>query len=189
MNWVTILVLLVLGLMTWRAYRNGFVRELVSLAAVIVAVPIAGVFYDDLYPNVEPIIDNRVLAALISFLALLGGVIIGGQVTAHLLKRSVEMLNLGGADALAGAAFGFIKGVLVCQVVLIALVVFPDPDLREDIDNSAIGRALVDSAPVVLTLLPGSFENRVDRFIDGVFDDDDAQPTPTPSSTGTTPTG
>ena len=76
MNWVTLLLAVVIGLFTWRAYRNGFVRELVSLSAVILAVPIAGIFYDDMFPKVQPIVDNRPLASLISFIAILGGVII-----------------------------------------------------------------------------------------------------------------
>lgn len=165
-NWVTIVLLAIIGLITWRAYVNGFVREIVSLAAVVLAIPIAGLFYDDLFPKVEPIIDNSVLAALVSFLAIAGAVMIGGQVAAHVLKRAVAMLNLGVADHLAGAAFGFVKAVIVCQVLLIALVVFPEPDLREDIDDSVIGRRMVDAAPVVLALLPGGFDEGVDRFLE-----------------------
>lgn len=168
MNWVSIVLLAILGLVTWRGYANGFVREIVSLAAVVLAIPIAGLFYDDLFPKVEPMIDNSVLAALISFLAIAGAVMIGGQVGAHVLKRTVAMLNLGTADHLAGAAFGFVKAFLICQVLLIALVVFPDPDLRGDIDDSAIGRRMVDIAPVVLALLPGGFEDGVDAFLDRV---------------------
>jgi len=168
MNWVTFLLVVVIGWMTYRAFRNGFVRELVGLCALILAVPIAGIFYDNMYPNVQPIVDNEKLAALISFVAILGGVIIGGQVLAHVLRTGVAMLNLGGFDRLAGAAFGFIKAVVLCQVVLIALVVFPSPDFTEDIDNSPAATALLDSAPVVLAILPGKFQQALDAFLDGV---------------------
>jgi len=167
-NWVTITILVVIGFLTFRAYRNGFIRELVSLTAVILAVPIAGLVYDDLLPKVEPIIDNRLLASLVSFLAILAGVIIGGQVVAHLLRRMAEIMNLGGVDHAAGAAFGFLKGVIVCQVILIALIIFPEPDLREDIDNSSLATALVDGTPMVLGILPGQFDNAVDLFNEGI---------------------
>lgn len=183
MNWLTIFLLAILGFTTFRAYRNGFVRELVSLASVVVAVAVAGVFYDELYPKVEPIVDNVVIAALVSFLALFVAVIIAGQVAAFLLKQSVEMLNLGGADQLAGGAFGLLKGVLVCQVVLVALVVFPDPDLRDDIDNSSVARPLVNGAPVILALLPGGFADRVDDFLRGRYGQDEEEPAPPAAST------
>lgn len=125
MNWVSIVVVLVLALTTFRAYRNGFVRELVSLCATILAIPMAGIFYDDMYPKVLPIVDNEALAYLVAFLAILIGVLILGQVAAHLLKQGVNLLNFGAADQLAGGAFGLITGILICQAVLIALVLFP----------------------------------------------------------------
>ena len=103
---------------------NGFVRELVSLCAVILAIPVAGVFYDDMYPKVSPIIANDNLAALVSFISILAGVIIGGQVVAHLLKRAVAILNLGTADRLAGGVFGFLKAAVDIQAILISLVAF-----------------------------------------------------------------
>ena len=89
MNWLSLLLVAAIALVTWRAYRTGFVRELVSLGAVILAIPIAGIFYDDMYPKVHPIVDSRLLANLISFLAIFVAVIIGGQVASHLLKRVV----------------------------------------------------------------------------------------------------
>ena len=186
-NWVTVVIVVIVGLLTWRAWRNGFVRELVSLAAVVLAIPVAGVFYDDLFPKVQPIIDNHVLAGLASFLAIFFGVVIGGQVVAHLIRQGVAMLNLGAADQLAGAAFGFLKGVFVCQALLIALVVFPEPDLRKDIDQSEAATMLLDGAPLVLAILPKVFDTQIDEFLGGVVDGlkgNGAEPTgatPTPS--------
>ena len=48
------------------------------------------------------------------------GVLIAGQVASHLLRTTAEALNLGQVDKIAGGAFGFLKGVLICQVILIA---------------------------------------------------------------------
>lgn len=168
MNWVTIVLVAVIGTLTFRGYRNGFVRELVGLCALILAVPMAGILYDDMYPKVEPIVDNEEAAALISFIAIMAGVIIAGVVIAHLLKSSVEMLNLCKLDDLAGGAFGFIKAAILCQVVLIALVVFPSPDLTDDIDGSPVATALLDAAPAVLVILPGKFGDALDVFLDQV---------------------
>lgn len=168
MNWLDVVLLAIIGFVTWRAYQNGFIRELVGLSASFLAIPIAGVFYDDMYPKVRPIVDNDDLAALVSFLAILAGVIVGGAVVAHLLKRTVAMLNLGAADKLAGGVFGFAKVVIIAQVVLIALVVFPKPDLHGSIDDSRVATGLLDTAPAVLAFLPGNFDDRLHAFLDGV---------------------
>ncbi len=165
---MTLVIVAVVGLLTWRAYRNGFVRELVGLAALILAVPVAGIFYDDMIPKVEPLVDNRIGAALLSFLAILIGVVVGGQILAYLLKRSVNALNLGGADHLAGGAFGLLQGVLICQVLLVALVIFPKPDFRTDIDDSLLATTLLDGTPFVLSILPERFGDAVDLFLDGL---------------------
>ena len=170
MNWLTILLAVVIGFLTYRAYRTGFIRELVSLSAVVLAVPIAGVFYDDMFPKVEPIVDDEQLASLISFVAIMAGVIIGGLVVSHLLRNVVHALNLGMVDNVAGAAFGFLKAVLICQVLLVALVTFPNPDLRESVDNSPLATELVETAPVVLTILPSHFDESIGLFLDGAKD-------------------
>ena len=164
MDWLSIVLVVAIGLLTWRAYTNGFVREIVSLSAVILAIPIAGIFYDDLYPKVLPIVDNEPFAYLISFLAIFIGVIVAGQVGAYLLKGVVNALNLGGADNVLGALFGFAKGVVVAQVVLLALIAYPYPDLRDEIDESRVAEALIDSTPAVLAILPETFSDAVDEF-------------------------
>lgn len=168
MNWLTIVLLVVIGLATYRAWRNGFIRELVSLSAVILAIPIAGLFYNSLFLKLNPIIDSEAAAKLVSFVAILVGVIVAGQVAAHLLKRAVAMLNLGMADQLAGAGFGFLKAALLCQVVLIALIRFPSPDIRGAIDGSPVAKELVDSAPLVLSVLPKGFDEATDAFLSGM---------------------
>lgn len=168
MDWVSIVIVAVVGLLTWRAFRRGFLRELVGLGALILAVPLAGVFHDDMIPKVEPIVDNATGAALLSFLAILLGVIVGGQLIAWLLRRGVDALNLGGADRLAGAAFGLLQGLLLCQVLLIALVIFPSPDLRTAIEDSALAGQMLEVAPLALAILPDGFRETVDQFLRGV---------------------
>jgi uncharacterized membrane protein required for colicin V production len=167
MNWLTIVLLVFIGLLSFRAYRNGFVRELVSLSAVILAIPLAGIFYDDMLPKVDPIIDNEKLASLISFLAIFLGVVIAGQVASYLLREAVRMLNLGALDSVAGGLFGFLKAVIAAQAVLSAFVLFPSPDLHGSIEDSELAQRLLDTAPLVLALLPGQFDRAIELFQSG----------------------
>ncbi|MFN8508937.1 MAG: CvpA family protein [Dehalococcoidia bacterium] len=186
MNWVSFVLLGVIALLTWRAWRNGVIRELVSLGSVILAIPMAGIFYDDMFPKIHPIVDSVPLANLVAFLAIFLGVVIGGQVIATLLRSVVAALNLGLADQAAGAVFGFLKGVLLCQAILIALVAFPKPDIREDIDQSTAAQGLLDTAPAVLAILPTTFDHAIDAFMGGAHTlDGIIGPSPTPAATPT----
>ncbi|MGE0599396.1 MAG: CvpA family protein [Dehalococcoidia bacterium] len=181
MNWLDLVLIAAIGFSTYSGYRNGFIRELVSIAAVILAIPVAGIFYDDMFPKVEPIVRNEDLAALFSFVAIMIGVIIGGQVAAHLLKRTAEILNLGILDRLAGGAFGFLKAVFMAQALLVALVTFPSPDLRDEVDGSAVATRLIDSAPTVLAFLPHTFDEGIDLFNDHIKTLGGPRTTPTPA--------
>lgn len=167
-NWVSILLVAVIGLFTWRAYINGFVRELVALSALILAIPLAGLLYDDFARNLDPILDNPTLSLLVGFIGILAAVILAGQIGSYLLKRTVEILNLGWIDRWAGAGFGFLKAFLLCQVLLLALVAFPDPDFRNAIDGSFVAGWLLDATPATLALLPTAFDSGLDAFEQGL---------------------
>ena len=184
MDWVSLVLVAVIALLTWRAWRAGFIRELVSFASVILAIPIAGVMYPRMYPKIHRIVTDGDLAALVSFLAILIGVVVGGQVLAHALRKTAAILNLGVADSLAGAVFGFAKGVLLTQAILIALVAFPSPNLKSQIDSSPVAKGLLDTSPIVLAFLPNNFDDQLHDFLDGIrniANTGSAAGTPTPA--------
>ncbi len=182
MNWLDLLLIAAISLSAWRGYASGFIRELVVLVSVILAIPVAGALYSRMFPKVDPIIDDEDLSAVVAFLAIMAGVIIGGNVIAHLLRRTAEMLNLGGLDRLAGALFGFLKAALLAQAILILIVRYPSPDLRDDIQRSRTARALLDAAPLTLAFLPQTFQTGVDLFREAAATIDEAAgPSPTPA--------
>lgn len=168
MNWLTVILLLVIAWGTFTAYRTGFVRSLITFCAAILAIPIAGLFYGNLYQKLHPIVSNSDLAYLISFLAIIASVVVGGWIVAHVIRQGVAMLNLGLADSIAGGAFGFLRMAILCQVVLVALVAFPSPNLKAAIHGSPVAHALLDTAPAVLAFLPGQFGHAIDIFREGV---------------------
>jgi len=179
-NWLDVVLVAFIGFITWSGWRTGFIREVVSFAATVLAIPIAGVFYKQMTPKVNPIVDNLDLARMISFAAILIGVIVAGQVAGHLLKRTVSLLNLGVVDRAAGAGFGFLKAVIICQVALVALVVFQKPDLSDSINGSLVAGKLIDTTPAILTVLPSAFDNGVQAF-QKAYDTINSLPIPTPT--------
>ena len=165
MNWLDIVIVLVLVWFTLAAFRAGFVREVVTLAATVLAIAVAGFYYDDLAQDVLVFIDNEDAARVIAFLLLLGSIFFMGQLLAFLLRRLVSLLMLGWADRLAGAAFGFFKGLLVVEVLLILFVTFPQWGLDDAIDGSAVAPFFLDTIPFLLRILPDEFEAGVKAFL------------------------
>ena len=91
-NWLDLVLLAAIGFSTFSGYRNGFIRELVSIASVILASPLAGIFYDDMFPKVEPIVRNAQFAALLSFVAILAGVLWFAPSIGHHMSQTLRVI-------------------------------------------------------------------------------------------------
>jgi membrane protein required for colicin V production len=164
MNWLDIVIVLALAWFTFAAFTAGLVREVVTLIATFLAILMAGLFYDNLAEDVLVFIDSRDAAKVIAFLILLGSVFFMGQLVALLLRRVVSLLMLGWADHLAGAAFGFLKGLLIVEILLILFVTFPQLGLDAAIAGSAFAPFFLDGIPFLLRILPGEFDAAVNSF-------------------------
>ena len=165
MNWLDVVVILLLAGFTFAAYSSGLIREVITLVAVVAGILIAGALYQRLAADVLVFIDNDDAAEAVAFLALFGGVYLMGQIGAYVLKTGASLLMLGPLDHLGGAAFGFVKGVLVIEMLLIVFAAYPSLHLDTAVDNSVVARQLVDNLGFLLHILPSNFDHRIDEFL------------------------
>jgi len=165
MNWLDVVIILLILSFTASAFSAGLIREVVTLVGVVVGVVVAGLLYDDLATDVLVFIGDSDGALAISFLILLGAVFLLGQIGAYVLKRTASLLMLGWADRLGGAAFGLLKGLIIVEILLILFAAYPQLGLDGAIAGSELAPLFLDDAPVLLRLLPGRFEDRVDQFL------------------------
>lgn len=165
MNWIDVAIILILVGFVAAAYTAGLIREVVTLVATLIGIALAGVLYDDFAEDVLVFVGDEDAAQAISFLILLGSIYLIGQIAAYVLKATASIMMLGWADKAGGAAFGLIKGLIVVQVLVILFAAYPSLGLDDAIDHSEIGRFFVDDASVVLIILPGNFDQRIDDFL------------------------
>ena len=160
MHWVDLVIVGVIAWMTFRAFVNGLIREVVTLLALILSVVTAGAFYRELSADIAFLIDDERTRNLVSFLVLLASVVVLGQLLALLLRRVAALLMLGPFDHLGGAAFGFVQAVLLMQVLLLAIAVFPSvTGLAAAIDESTLAPVFLDEMPGAALALPEEFQN------------------------------
>jgi membrane protein required for colicin V production len=165
MNWLDVVVILLLAGFTFAAYSSGLIREVITLVAVVAGILIAGALYERLAADVLVFIDNDDAAEAVAFLALFGGVYLMGQIGAYVLKTGAALLMLGPLDHVGGAVFGFVKGVLVIEMLLIVFAAYPSLDLDRAVDNSVFARQLVDNFGFLVHILPSNFDHRIDEFL------------------------
>ena len=125
MTYVDAIALAVLAISALAGLVRGLVREVLGLAAWIIAAWGAV----ELYPSIAPTTHGwfadpttgDILAYAIGFIALL----ILFSVLANLLARFVQFSALGGLDRILGLMFGLLRGaaVLVLAYILVGLVI------------------------------------------------------------------
>ncbi|GBD14827.1 Colicin V production protein [bacterium HR25] len=164
MNWLDAVIILILAWFTINAFRAGLVREVVTLAGIVLALGIAGFYYDNLAQDVLLFINNDISARVVAFLLLFASVFLISQLVAFLLRGLVAILMLGWADHLAGTVLGFLKGLIIVEALLILFVTYPRLGLEDAIRGSALAPIFLDFAPVLLRLLPGEFRDAVNAF-------------------------
>lgn len=164
MNYLDACIIAVVIWFTFSAFQAGFVRETVTVAAAVLGVVLAGLYYKDLAEDVLVFIDGKTLANLVAFGFIFGACALAGQMLALVLKPTVNMLQLGIFDQLAGALFGFAKAMVFVQIFLIVFITYPKWGLDKDIDNSFFGTLILDKSSVVVKVLPTEFNTALDRF-------------------------
>ena len=167
MNWLDGAIIVLILWFTFSAFQAGFIRETVTVVAAILGIVLAGLFYEDLAEDVLLFIDNETFARIVGFGLIFGAVVLAGQMVAMVLKPTVNFLQLGIFDQLAGAAFGFVKALVFIQIFLIVFITYPKWGLEETIEESVFGSVtveMVDRAPVIVRMLPDVFETQVSDF-------------------------
>jgi membrane protein required for colicin V production len=161
MNWLDIVVVLVVAWFTFSAFWAGLIREVVTIVGVALGIVLAGFFYKDLADDVKLVIDVDNAPPVIAFLLIFGACTLAGQLVAMVLKQTASLLMLGTFDHLFGAVFGFAKGVIVIEILMILFVTFPALGLKDTINESMFGPLLLDGIPFLLKVLPSEFDSAV----------------------------
>lgn len=162
MHWLDLVIVATVAWFTFAAFSAGLIREMVTIVAVIAGGVLAGRFYPDLSENISFLIDDDSWRNFVSFVAIFVGIVAVGQIAAFTLRRVASLLLLGPLDHLGGALFGFAKGVLLVEILLIAATTFPvTSGVSEALSQSALAPFFLDGVPVMLRLLPGEFSDAI----------------------------
>jgi len=106
------------------SFRRGFTREIVGLVSSLFALICGMWFYGYVGGLVEPYVGSPRGANLIGFFIVVVGVMVLGGIIGLIVSRLVKTIGLSFVDRTLGAAFGLVRGTLLCIAMLIALTAF-----------------------------------------------------------------
>ncbi len=169
MNWIDliIVVLLILALVT--GFINGFVKEVASLAGLILGIWGAIKFSSFTAAKLYDWFDmTGQYVGIIAFIITFGIIVVIIHFIGILADKLVDAVSLGFLNRILGIVFGLFKTVLILSVVFVILNAIDArrPFLPKDtIENSTFYNPISDIAPAIFPIIgEGNFNQSFDRF-------------------------
>ena len=131
---------------------QGFVRETLGLATVLVAALLAAWFYRSVATLFKDVVRTENLALFFGFSLIFVGTLVVGLLITWLVTRFMKFAKLEWADRLLGAAFGLIRGWVIGAVLLLGLTAFEVQ--TERLKNSELAPYFLPGSRVIAVLTP-----------------------------------
>ena len=169
MNWIDAVILIILILAAIRGFINGLVKEVASLAALVLGIWGAIKFSDFTAAKLYDYFDLTgkyvgIVAFIITFLII----VIVIHFIGMLVDKLMEAVSLGFANRLLGIVFGMLKSVLILSVLFTVLNAIDSHHHflpREKTEQSALFNPISDIAPAIFPIIgEGSLGQCYDRF-------------------------
>lgn len=160
MNLLDALIILPIAYFCYRGFRNGLIKEVLSIVGIILAVFFTFRYMDPLGEAISPLFEEgNSIIPFVSALIIFIGTVSLVNIVAFLSKKFLETIRLNFINRLSGIAFGFLKSGIIISAVLIILAGFNLPP-EESREESVTYSYVIHFAPwvydSVATMYPGA---------------------------------
>jgi membrane protein required for colicin V production len=169
MNWIDAVIVVILILSLVMGFINGLVKEVASLAALILGIWGAIRFSTFTAAKLYDYFDmTGRYVGIIAFLITFAIIVVIIHFIGILADKIVNAASLGFVNRLLGIVFGLLKSVLIMSVFFVVLNAI---DARrsflpkETIEHSRLYNTISDIAPAIFPVIgEGGFNRSFDRF-------------------------
>jgi membrane protein required for colicin V production len=165
-NWLDWTFAVIVAISMIAAIIRGFVRELISLASLVIAVAVAAAAYPRAALWFEDLTKSHEIALGLGFLVLFLGILLLGSFVSLLVRKLIKTAGIEWVDRFLGAVFGLVIGVLVDCVLLFVLVAFAIKPAA--VQQSSLAPYVTTGAKVISLAMPedlkAQFRLGFDRF-------------------------
>jgi membrane protein required for colicin V production len=159
MDWLDVILILMLLIPTFIGWRRGLIGTVVPLVGFVVAILLAGQFYDSAAGWLSHWFHSPAQAKLLGFALIFILVLAAALTVASIARRLLSLLLLGWVDRIGGLVFGLLTGALISGALLSLVMNFFGSRVEATITNSTLATFLVDKFPLALYFLPGEFDS------------------------------
>ena len=169
MNWIDTVIVVILIISMVMGFINGFIKEVASLAALILGIWGAIRFSAFTAAKLYDYFDmTGQYVGLIAFIITFGIIVVGIHFVGLIVNKIVDAASLSFINRLIGIVFGMLKSVLILSVFFVVLNTINErvnflP--KEKIAESIFYNKISDIAPVIFPIIgEGGFHQSFDRF-------------------------
>lgn len=127
MTFFDLIVLLLLASSIVAGALRGLLRASLTLIALVIGLLLAAQGYQAAGAMLRAlgIVESDEAAYAGGFLLIAGGVLLSGFIAGRLLTRGMRRARIEWLDRVLGAAFGGLRGFILCSALYLALTAFP----------------------------------------------------------------
>lgn len=171
MNVIDLIVCLVLAVAVWNGWRRGFILQVCSLAAIVVAIWLAARFGA---ATGELLRIDPEYAPAAGFAAVLVAAVLAVSILARVVRRIFRFAGFGLPDILLGIALAVVKYLLLLSVLFAAIDRINAGGALVPAETIASSRSFVPVRDLTRDLLP--FAARLTEAVRSEFGDNDGTP-------------
>ena len=148
MNILDIISIGIIAILAIRCAFRGFIREIMSMAALILGI-LAAVFFSKAGAIlIDTYIGTSRWNQIIAFIALFIIVYIIIKLLESMLHKLLEHIHLDRLDRILGLALGAVEGAIVVILIVYLLKVQPVFDLNEVLEASFVSGIVLEIVPI-----------------------------------------
>jgi membrane protein required for colicin V production len=155
-NWLDWVFAAIVVLSVVAAIVKGFVRELISLATLVIGLVVAAVAYRRAAVCFEDLVKSHEIALGSGFLVLFAGILLLGSVVSLLARKLIQTAGVQWFDRFLGGVFGLVRGVVVDCILLLVLLAFTIKP--EAVQRSAFAPYVTAGANIISMAMPADLK-------------------------------
>jgi membrane protein required for colicin V production len=153
-NWLDGILAAIVAASMVAAIMKGFVRELISLASVLIGLVVAAIGYPRAALWFDDLTKSHETALGLGFLVLFLGTLLAGALAGAVAHKLIKSAGIQWFDRFLGGVFGLVRAVFIDAVLLMVLMAFAiKPDA---VRRSALAPYVTTGARVIALVMPGN---------------------------------
>lgn len=165
-NWLDWVLAAIVFFSVLSGSSEGLVRGLVGLASLVIGLAVAAAGYHGLGNALGAWIHSQDVAYGVAFFALFILVLIVGAIISAIAAKLVKEAGIRWLDRLLGLAFGLVRGLIACAIVIMVMMAFAlAPNALK---NSQLRPITMGSVRTMVAMMPSDLRQHFQAGLEDV---------------------